>query len=116
MKILIIGGMHGNEPLGIEIAKRFQDRPIKGVDTILANEKAILNNSRFIEQDLNRSFPGNEDSNEYEIKRACFLLNLCKEYDLVLDFHNTYCPNNECTFIGKSADKSLFFVSSYLDL
>jgi len=115
MKILVIGGVHGNEPLGIELVWLFKKKRIKNIDATLANEKAIKANSRFIGQDLNRSFPGDKDKS-YEQKRANYLLNLCKKYDLVFDFHNTHCSNNDCTFIGESANKNLYDVSAYLGL
>jgi hypothetical protein len=116
MKILIIGGMHGNEPLGISLVKMFQEDQDKDVDAVFANEKAIQSNCRFLEQDLNRSFPGNIRSKFYEEKRAAYLLSLCNKYKFVLDFHNTSCPNNDCSFIGKSANKNLFNLSAYLSL
>lgn len=115
MKILVIGGMHGNEPLGIDLVRRFQKKQVENIDATFANEKAIKANSRFIAQDLNRSFPGGKDKS-YEQKRAAYLLNLCKNYDLVFDFHNTHCPNNDCTFVGESANKNLYDVSAYFGL
>lgn len=114
MKILIVGGMHGNEPLGISLVKIFQKKTIRNIDAILANEKAIKENRRFIKKDLNRSFPGDINSKNYEEKRAAEILEACKRYDLVLDFHNTYCPNNDCTFLGESASEFLFDVSCWL--
>jgi len=27
---------------------------------------------------------------------------LAEKYDVVLDFHNTYCPNNDCGFVGEN--------------
>ena len=116
MKILVIGGMHGNEPLGIGLVKKFLRYPVKNIDVIFANEEAIKRNSRFIKRDLNRSFPGDDKSRDYETRRASFLLNLSKKYDLVLDFHNTHCPNNDCTFVGESATDLLFEASSWMGL
>ena len=43
-------------------------------------------------------------------------MNLCKGYDLVFDFHNTTCPDNDCTFVGQSAKPLLFAVSSWFGL
>jgi hypothetical protein len=116
MKILVIGGMHGNEPLGLNVVKLFQNKPVRGVNTVLANEQAILKNRRFIKTDLNRSFPGNIKSANYETKRAAELLKLCKAYDVVLDFHNTYSPNNDCTFVGKTAKEITYKAASFLNL
>ena len=115
MKILVIGGTHGNEPLGINLVKLLKKKKINYVDAVFANNRAIKLNTRFTNQDLNRSFPGKYNK-IYEEKRASFLLKLCKKYDLVLDFHNTYCPNNDCAFIGKPANKNLSNISLYLGL
>lgn len=116
MKVLVIGGMHGNEPLGLALVKRFQKRPVKNVDAILANEPAIAENKRFLGADLNRSFPGSRISKEYELRRADELLKLCNGYDVVFDFHNTHCLGNDCGFVGETAGQSLYDVSAWLGL
>lgn len=116
MKILVIGGMHGNETLGLEVVKLFQSKPVLAIDTLLANEQAIKANSRFIEQDLNRTFPGDGTSKAYEPRRAAEILKIAKKYDVVLDFHNTYCPENDCGFIGKTANNNLTDVAWVLGL
>lgn len=116
MKILVIGGMHGNEPLGISVVKLLQERPLNDVDSILANQQAIADNCRFIEQDLNRSFPGNAKSKVYEQYRAAVVLKVTTQYDIVLDFHNTHCPENDCGFVGETADDKLYDVVYLLGL
>jgi len=116
MKILIIGGMHGNEPLGPSLIADLKKNPIAGVDTIIGNPRAIKINERFTEQDLNRSFPGNVKSAIYEERRAAKIVEACKGYDLVLDFHNTIPTDNDCSFIGDGANPLLLQVASYLDL
>lgn len=116
MRVLVIGGMHGNETLGLEVVKLFQDNPAQDVDVLLANEQAIEGNCRFVEQDLNRSFPGDDRSTKYESKRASEILKQTKKYDVVLDFHNTYCPNNDCGFIGGGANDNLIDVLWVLGL
>jgi hypothetical protein len=116
MKILVLGGMHGNEPLGPAVVNLLRHRDIPNVDTALANEEAFARNCRFVEQDLNRSFPGDAASRLYETRRAAELLALCKQYDLVLDFHNTLCPDNDCTFVGALAAPLLYDVSAWFGL
>lgn len=115
MKILVIGGMHGNEPLGLDVVSLFKKKPVMGVDAIIANEEATEANSRFTGKDLNRSFPG-EGGMTYEDKRSQALLKLAKKYDVVLDFHNTYCPNNDCGFVGEDAPRSVYDVSWLLGM
>ncbi|MDN5274690.1 MAG: succinylglutamate desuccinylase [Candidatus Saccharibacteria bacterium] len=116
MKILVIGGMHGNEPLGINLVEKIKASKIPNVDAVTANNMALIANKRFTTQDLNRSFPGDITSSEYELNRAAELTLLCNRYDVVLDFHNTYCPGNDCSFIGENANQQLLDVSSFLDL
>ena len=58
MKILVIGGMHGNEMLGIDLVKSLQENPLENIDSVLANEEAIKINKSFRRDKLNRSFPG----------------------------------------------------------
>jgi hypothetical protein len=114
MKVLVIGGMHGNEPLGIELVERLVENPIRGVSTVIANPRAREVNKRFTTTDLNRSFPGNDES--YEGTRAKELLALCKRFDIVLDFHNTHCPDNDCVFIGEEAKPLLINTAGFMNL
>lgn len=116
MKVLVIGGMHGNETLGLGVVKLFQSKPVLGVDTLLANEQAIEANTRFVGQDLNRSFPGDIEGKEYEPRRAAEILEKAKSYDVVLDFHNTYCSENDCGFVGDTASATLTDVAWVLGL
>ena len=116
MKILVIGGMHGNEMLGIDLVKSLQENPLENIDSVLANEEAIKRNKRFVKQDLNRSFPGVKSSGIYEQQRPIELLKMCKEYDIVFDFHNTFCPDNDCTFVGEGANEELLAASWLLGL
>jgi len=116
MKVLVIGGMHGNEQLGLKLVKLFSERPVKNIGTILANELAIVERCRFIKKDLNRSFPGDIKSEEYESRRAAEILQLAIGYDLVLDFHNTTCSGNDCCFLGENANSILYDLVSSLGL
>ena len=113
MKLLVLGGMHGDETLGIELVKLLKLKPIRGIDATLLNMQAIEADTRFITRDLNRSFPGDKASDDYETKRAAEVLAMCDGYDAVLDFHNTGCPDNDCSFVGKNCEALLFDVASY---
>jgi Succinylglutamate desuccinylase / Aspartoacylase family len=113
--ILIIGGTHGNEALGIEICRRIQELDIEGVDCLIGNPLAVEQNLRFIEKDLNRSFPGNQ-SGCYEEKRAWEIIRIAKDYDFVIDFHNTSVKDNNCCFVGESYNQNLLMIADFVGL
>src|SRR3989344_3370675 len=115
MKILVIGGMHGNEPLGIQVVKKLKNKN-NSIDTIVGNELAVKAKKRFIERDLNRVFQGDIRSKDYELKRAGQIVELCSNYDIVIDFHNTHCPENDCSFIGDKAKPLLRNASAFFGL
>ena len=113
--ILIIGGLHGNETLGLELVKMLKKNPIEGINAIIGNPRAVKVASRFIESDLNRSF-GKEFLGTYETKRAEWLKKQTESYDVVLDFHNTQTPRNNCCFVGFGSDKMLYDISMQLGM
>lgn len=116
MNILVIGGMHGNEPLGPNLIASLAQNPIPNVTPLLANPPAIKANTRFVEQDLNRSFPGSPNSPTYEMRRAAEILRQSSNYDLILDFHNTLCPDNDCAFVGPNPSPLLLQTATRLSL
>ncbi len=73
-RVAIVGGVHGNELLGIYLVKKFQQYPhlVKRdsfeVVTLLANPQAIELNKRYIDLDLNRCFSFQDLNNESLIK------------------------------------------------
>ncbi len=114
-RILVIGGMHGNERLGVDLVKLLKKQPIKGVDAVIGNPRAVHANRRFVETDLNRSF-NQSNLGSYESERAQRLARLCDDYDLVLDFHNTLTPNNNSAFVGVACKPLLFQVCKQFGL
>lgn len=105
MKLLVLGGTHGNELLGIELVKILQANPIPGIDAVIANPRAVEKGVRFIETDLNRSFGEGES---YEYRRAQELKETTKNYDIVFDFHNTQTLSNDCGFVGTNCRPELY--------
>lgn len=94
MKIAIIGGTHGNEPVGIEVMKDLKEKRPASVlhdySCFLGNPLAYTQKKRFVDADLNRSFGekgvrvGNEK--EQSEKLASEILG---KYDFILDLHTT---------------------------
>lgn len=114
-KILVIGGLHGNEPLGLEVVERLQKKPIPGITAIIGNPEALKQNRRFAESDLNRVFPGKENGNVEE-RRAVEIMKVADGFDLVLDFHNTTTSGNDCGFVGETGCVALLPIAGTLSI
>ena len=115
MNLLIIGGLHGDETLGIEIVRLLKEKPIQNVTTIFGNPSAIATNTRYCDKDLNRVFPGKENGCIEEV-RAKQIVDFAKNFDLILDFHNTTAIDNDNSFVHSEAKDFLFNVSAFLGL
>lgn len=114
-KFLIIGGLHGNEPLGIDLVSQIQKLNLSNIKAIYGDLEAIQKNVRFLDQDLNRVFPG-KINGDIEEKRAFEVTEICKGFDFILDFHNTHTPNNDCGFVGGNSYQESLYLSSFLGL
>lgn len=85
----LVLGLHGSE----QFCKYAFDKIIEGnnydnVKVILAHEEALMENKRFFETDLNRSFPGSKKGS-FEEKLAYKILQELKGAKIVLDIHTT---------------------------
>lgn len=89
-KVLIVGCTHGDELIGTWILNELSAiKLLRGSITgILANTRAMERGVRYLESDLNRSFPGNLNGT-YEERLATKLLPIIKDADLVIDIHST---------------------------
>jgi succinylglutamate desuccinylase len=103
-KILLIGGTHGNEPTGISLAQKIINQKLKNIDGILANPKAIQKNVRFTETDLNRSFESIFPLS-FEEKLAFELKPKLKNYDLIIDIHDTDDIGTTCAIVTNSPNQ-----------
>jgi hypothetical protein len=86
-ELLFLSATHGDEGFTVPILEKLSKEFV--FDWEIANRKAYAKNVRFIESDLNRSGPGNLDSNIYEERRAAELITKGKEYKTVIDLHGT---------------------------
>lgn len=92
-RVLVVGGIHGNEPSGALAAAALArgPAPARGRLTVLpeANPEAIAAGQRAAARpgarDLNRSFPGSPDGPD--ARRAAEVFALARDADLVLDLH-----------------------------
>jgi len=82
---------HGNETAGKKAVENLlEEEPEfkKAVKFVFANEKAYKEEERFIDTDLNRSFPGNPESENYEERLAAEMMKELQDVK-VLDLHET---------------------------
>ncbi len=90
-KILtVFCGVHGNEKAGVYAVKKILKNVTikKGVVYfVFANIKAIKENKRFIDKNLNRCFLDKQNGNSYEEKRAKELIKILEKSDALLDIH-----------------------------
>src|SRR6185436_2025513 len=75
--LVVVGGVHGNEPAGIRAIQIFEklvrdgDWEISGaVYTLIGNPTAALQSVRFIDENLNRVFSRREKKGTHEEKRS----------------------------------------------
>ncbi|WP_117363982.1 M14 family metallopeptidase [Natrarchaeobaculum sulfurireducens] len=72
-EIAVVAGVHGDEPCGVRAVERLLDeqpqvrRPVKFV---IANEAALERRVRFVDEDLNRTFPGDPNAKTHEGRLA----------------------------------------------
>jgi succinylglutamate desuccinylase len=87
----IVGCVHGDEPCGKKAIERLKksDYEFKtAVKLVIANEKALANDVRYIHRDLNRVFPGDKNSEIYEERIAAEMVDELQGLK-VLDLHST---------------------------
>ncbi len=112
-RVAIVGGIHGDEPAGERIVRRLAaalpelsgeeadaapdgeqavgDGNARGViRLVVANEPALEAGVRYTDVDLNRSFPGDADSDEYERALAPRVAEAVRGMDAVLALHTSH--------------------------
>lgn len=96
--ILLVIFTHGNEKIGVQTLAILKQRGLEDFfDCLIANPKAAKANKRFLEKDLNRSYPGKKNSQFYEERKAYRNLKIVKRYEFVIDLHEA--PEGKDDFI-----------------
>lgn len=108
-KLLLIAATHGDEKIGVEVIERLNNKGYQEqFDYLIANPKALRKNIRFIEADLNRSYPGEKTSPFYEKRKAYDNLKLAKKYRYIIDIHETDGGISDFIIIPKEKISGLF--------
>jgi succinylglutamate desuccinylase len=113
MKILFVGGIHGDEKTGVNLCRMqgctyenpYIKKSINGIDYgfLIASPRACLENVHFLDHNLNDCFGCDDvhEGYEYFLQKE-----LCKAYgmnsndfaDIVVDFHTTNADTNLLMF------------------
>jgi len=75
-EVAVIGGIHGDEPSGRRAVEALMENPPdveRPLKLIVANEAALEAGERYLEEDLNRAFPGDPDADTHEGRLAAAL-------------------------------------------
>lgn len=87
-KILLIVATHGDEKIGLAVIEKLKEKGYSDYfDSLVANPKALKTGKRFVDCDLNRSYPGKKYSKFYKKRQAYKNLQIAKKYKYVLDIH-----------------------------
>ena len=90
-EVAVVGAIHGDEPCGSVAVESLADadpaveRPVK---LIVANERALEAGDRYVDEDLNRAFPGGPDADTHEGRLAHELLAELRGCE-ILSLHST---------------------------
>ncbi|MCT9097302.1 succinylglutamate desuccinylase/aspartoacylase family protein [Haloarchaeobius sp. HME9146] len=72
-EVAVVAGVHGDEPCGVHAVETLLERDPdveRPVKFVIANEEAVERGVRYVEADLNRSFPGYPDGETHEKRLA----------------------------------------------
>ena len=124
-RVALVGGTHGGELTGVFLVKKFQQSShlIKrhGIETIslIANEKAVVMGTRYIDTDLNRAFNRQELENpqltnhEQSLAKKIARRIQQEKIDLIIDLHST-TSNMGLTVILHDNHPYLLKLAAYL--
>lgn len=90
-EVAIVAGIHGDEPGGVTAIERLLAADLqvrRPVALVVANEPALERGERYLEADLNRSFPGDPDSEATEERLAAELTEVVADCE-TLAIHST---------------------------
>ncbi len=97
-RVVIMGGVHGNEPCGVSAVSRLEQDFLSGALSLargtlfltIANQEALRADVRSVHRNLNRLFKENSDEPDcYETRRAEELKGILATSDFLLDLHST---------------------------
>jgi aspartoacylase len=125
VKIVVLGGTHGNEFTGVEVINNLKSNPVNDAvhdyELIFSSPKSYENKSRYIDYDLNRSFGTDGKAFGYEKTRAEEIRNqVSDKFDFLIDLHTTTSNMGLTVILNYKNDLTLnaacFLKSKFPDL
>ncbi|WP_458209666.1 succinylglutamate desuccinylase [Haladaptatus sp. NG-SE-30] len=107
-ELAVVACIHGDEVCGKTAIERVLaedpsfERPVR---FIIANEEAVAANKRFIDEDLNRAFPGDPDGTTHESRLAAELLPELRGCGVV-DLHSTHSHPEPFALVSQLNDRT----------
>jgi predicted deacylase len=103
---VVIGSIHGDEPCGMQAVERLlsEDPDVeKPVALVVANEEALAAGERYLEEDLNRAFPGNPEGDTHESRLAATIDEQFGDYT-ALSLHSTQSYGKPFAIVDRVTD------------
>ena len=107
-EVAVVGGIHGDEPCGVRAIERLlEERPPveRPVTLVVANEAAIETGQRYLDEDLNRAFPGDPGARTHEGRLAAALTERLRGC-VTLSLHSTQSTHRPFAVVGELEDWS----------
>ena len=108
-EVAVLAGVHGDEPCGVRAVDRLleEDLPVaRPVKFVVANERALEREVRYVDEDLNRAFPADPHASTHEGRLAD---DLATELEgcLTLSMHSTKSHGEPFAIVPSVTDASL---------
>jgi succinylglutamate desuccinylase len=100
-EVAVVCCLHGDEPCGKLATERVlgEHGELEDVTFVLADPLAYERGQRYVDEDLNRAFPGTPDAGSHERRLAARLVETFRDH-LVLDVHSTVSAPTPFALIG----------------
>lgn len=108
-ELAVVGSVHGDEPTGVRAMFRvLEASPTfeRAVKFIVANPPAAVAHRRYLDEDMNRVFPGSPDAEARERRLAAQLL-AETEGCTILSIHTTHATTEPVAFVTSGHPRSL---------
>jgi len=119
--LLLLGGVHGNEPCGViainKIIDEIKRRHIviktgRLICVPLCNERAFSANTRYSDENLNRVIRIHDNPTTYEQELANMIVPFIKSSDYVLDLHSQHVDGEAFCFVGRNESSVVNFAQA----